>query len=242
MKEKLWVTGINVEMTNPPETNFAVVAFFVLGSVATTFIAWRFASGPEPIFKRFGYGLVFIAAALATWAVIVWIRPDNLHAWASVGVALFLPSVLFFLGSAIDGWSPKNRKLTISVVAVCIVGLFIARTFLAPSDPSFSERGLFYFNARPIALLAYVFVFAGTLLPAVYAVSRKIADRTVGRVTFVAFNLIILCGIVRLTSYDDDLQTYNGVLMGAGFVALLVLYIWRNPVAATDEVGTRRYS
>ena len=226
---------MSAEAADPVPTNFAVVLFFILGALISAFISWRFIGSTEPVFRRFGSGLAFLTASLATWAVIVWIHPDDLHTWASVGAVLFLPSVLFFLGSAIHGWSPKNRNVTISITAVCLFALFILRTFLAPSEPSFSERGLFYFNAQPLALLAYVFAFAGTVLPAVYAVSMKITDRLVGRATLVIFNLITLCGVVLLISYDDDLQTYNGVLMGAGFIALLVLYVWRNPVAAPDD-------
>ncbi len=226
---------MGTDAADPVPTNFAVVAFFCLGGLICGFMAWRFASSPEPVFRRFGLGMGFLATALAVWMVIVWIHPDDLHAWASVGVALFLPSIIFFLGSATHRWAPKNRNTLIAIAAVCLVALFIVRTFIVPSEPSFSDRGLFYFNAQPLALLVYVFAFAGTVLPAVYAVSSKIADRLVRRATLVAFNLITLCGIVLLTSYDDDLQTYNGILMGVGFVALLVFYIWRNPVASTSD-------
>ena len=210
--------------------NYGVVAFFIVGTIVLVFLGWRFAFSPAPVFRQFGIGLACAAAAFAMWSAIVWIRPENLHLWTSVGVALFLPGYLFFLNAATHNWVPRNRNLALGIAGVYLLVLFVLRTFIAPSEPAFSERGLFYFNTQPLVLLLYIVSFVGAVMPAVYAVSRDITVPWLSRATLVCFNLVIVCGVILLTSYDDDLQTYNGFLMGIAFLSLFVVYLRRKPV------------
>ncbi len=209
--------------------NYGVVGFFLLGTLVFAFLAWRFATSPAPVFRQFGIGLAWTAAAFAVWTAIVWIRPENLHLWTSAGAALFFPGYLFFLNAATHTWLPKNRYLALSIAAAYLLVLFVLRTFVAPSEPGFSERGLFYFNAQPLVLLLYIVSFVGAFMPAVYAVSREISVPWLSRATLVCFNLIIVCGVILLTSYDDDLQTYNGLLMGIGSLGLVIMYLRQKP-------------
>ena len=220
---------MNDALTNPPETNFLVVTFFALGALMTAFLVWRFTVETAAVFRRFGYGLALTSAALVVWAIIVWLQPENLHIWASLGIALFMPAFVFFLAAATDSWEDKNRKIVLSIASIALIVLFVLRTFIAPSEPGFSERGLFYFNAQPIALIFYVFAFAGSLLPAIYTVTRNITDRSTARITLVSFNIIVLCCTILLVSYDDDLQALNAVVMGAGFLALILTYLRKKP-------------
>lgn len=217
----------SVAATTP---NYAVVGFFIVGTLILAFLGWRFFSNPTPVFRQFGIGLACAAAAFALWTAIVWVRPENLHLWTSLGVALFLPGYVFFLNAATHTWLSRNRYLALGVAGVYLTALFVLRTFIAPSEPAFSERGLFYFNTQPLVLLLYVVSFIGAAMPAVYAVSRDITVPWLSRATLVCFNLILVCGVILLTSYDDDLQTYNGYLMGIGFLSLFVLYLRRKPV------------
>ena len=219
-------------MTEPPAslgTNFEVVGFFIAGTVIMAFLRWRFASNPAPVFRNFGAGLACFSAAFAIWSVIVWIQPQDLRLWTALGVAAFLPGYLFFLRSATQDWRPRNRILLLGGALIYLAALFIARTFVAPSEPAFSERGLFYFNAKPIVLLLYVISFVGAAIPAIHAVSRSISVPWLSRATMICFNLIVVCGVILLTSYDDDLQTYNGYLMGTSFLALLAIYLRHRP-------------
>lgn len=209
--------------------NYGVVAFFIVGTIVLVFLAWRFAFSPAPVFRHFGIGLACAAAAFAAWSAIVWIRPEDLHLWTSVGAALFLPCYLFFLNAATHNWLPRNRNLALGIAGVYLLVLFALRTFIAPSEPAFSERGLFYFNTQPLVLLLYIVSFVGAVMPAVYAVSRDITTPWLSRATLVCFNLVIVCGVILLTSYDDDLQTYNGYLMGIGFLCLFMMYLRRKP-------------
>ena len=149
--------------------------------------------------------------------------------WTTLGVAVFLPGYLFFLRAAVQNWQPRNRHLALGAALVYLGVLFIVRTFMATSEPTFSERGLFYFNAQLIVLLFYIIAFVGAALPAVYAISRSISVPWLSRATLFCFNLVVICGVILLTSYDDDLQVYNGYLMGFGFLALLAMYLRQKP-------------
>ena len=209
--------------------NYQVVGFFAAGAAIMAFLGWRFAAAPAPMFRFFGAGLACFGAAFAVWTFIVWARPEELNTWTTVGVAAFLPGCFFFARAATDSWLAKNRTIAISVGGAYLVLLFVVRTFILPSDPGFSETGLFYFNAQPLTLLLYIGLFAGTMTPAVYVVSQAITLRWLARVTLVCFNLVIMCGVILLTSYDDELQVYNGYLMGAGFLTLVALYLRHKP-------------
>ena len=209
--------------------NYMVVGFFIIGTIILAFLGWRFASSPTPVFRRFGMGLACFSAGFAVWTAIVWIHPENLNLWTAVGVALFMPGYLFFLSAATSNWLPRNQQLVLVLAGAYLVALFVVRTFVAPSEPGFSERGLFYFNAQPLVLLLYIVTFVGALMPAGYVVSRNIAVPWLSRATLICFNLVILCGVVLLTSYDDELQAYNGYLMGVGFLSLFLIYLRRQP-------------
>lgn len=209
--------------------NPAVVGFFIAGAVITAFLGWRFAVAPVTVFRRFGLGLLCFAAAFVVWSAIVWVQPDGLQLWSTVGVAVLLPGYLFFLNAVAQDWQPRSRNLLLGGAVAYLVLLFIIRTFLLPSGPAFSKDGLFYFNAEPIVQLMYVIAFVGAALPAVYSVARSISVPWLSRATMLCFNLIVVCGVVLLTSYDDELQTYNGYLMGIAFLALLVIYLRHKP-------------
>ena len=217
------------ELANAASPNYMVVAFFAVGTAIMGFLGWRFITGDAPVFRRFGIGLAWCSASFAVWAAIVAMRPDHLQPWTAIGVALFVPGIFFFLGAATSGWQARNRRLALLGAAAYLIVLFVLRTLVQPSEPGFSERGLIYFNAQPLVLLLYIVAFAGALAPAVYAVSRAMTLRWLSRTTLVCFNLVIMCGVVLLSSYDDDLQTYNGYLMGIVMLTLLGAYLRHKP-------------
>ena len=77
--------------------------------------------------------------------------------------------------------------------------------------------------------MLYIFSFAGAFMPAVYSVAQAITQRWLARTTLVCFNVAIVCGVVLLTSYDDDLQAYNAALMGIAFMTLFAAYLRHGP-------------
>ena len=209
--------------------NYQVVGFFAVGAAVMVFLGWRFAVAGAPVFRYFGLGLACFGAAFVVWAFIVWAHPADLGAWTTLGVVAFLPGLLFFVRAATDSWLPRNQRIAIGIGGAYLLLLFVVRTFILPSDPGFSENGLFYFNAQPLTLLLYIGAFAGALTPAVYAISQAITLRWLARTTLICFNLVIMCGVILLTSYDDELQVYNGYLMGVGLLVLVVLYLRHRP-------------
>ncbi len=209
--------------------NPQVVGFFIVCVLIFAFLAWRFAIGSNSTFRLFGMGLGCLAASLLVWASVVWIRPENLNPWTSVGVAPLLLSFLLLIGVATQTWDGGHRRLALGAAAAFLIVLYVLRTFVWPSEPAFSERGLFYFNAHPIVLLLYIVSFVTAAMSAVYAVSRVIVNRWLARATLVCFNLIISCSIVLLASTDDDLQTYNGYVLGIGLLVLFLIYLRHKP-------------
>ena len=209
--------------------NYQVMGFFILGVLIFAFLSWRFVTGCNTTFRQFGMGLGCFAASFAVWTAVVWLRPESLHAWTSVGVAPLMLGFLLLIGAATQTWEPGHRKAALGAAALFLVVLYALRTFAWPSEPAFSERGLFYFNAHPIVLLLYIVSFVSAAMSSVYAVSRVISNRWLARATLVCFNLVIVCGIVLLASMDDDLQTYNGYVLGIGLLALFLLYLRRKP-------------
>ena len=218
-----------MDAINSASPNYAAVLFFLVGAIISAFISWRFVSASAPPLRTFGIGLACLAVAFAIWAFVVWNRSDSLALWTSIGVVAFLPGYYFFLRTATHNWLPKNRNTALAIAGAYLAILFVLRTFIYPSEPGFSERGLFYFNAHPLVLMLYIFSFAGAFMPAVYSVAQAITQRWLARTTLVCFNVAIVCGVVLLTSYDDDLQAYNAALMGIAFMTLFAAYLRHGP-------------
>ena len=209
--------------------NQNVVNFFAVGTVTLGFLGWRFAANPAPVFRMFGIGLGLFALSFALFTVIVRVHPAELETWSSVAVLPFVAGYFFHIGAATFDWLPRKRMLVMAIAAVFLTGLYLMRTFVYPSTPGFSPNGLYYFHARPPALLLYILAFAGAFMPAVHVVSSHIAKRSLAAMTRICFNLVVLGAVILLTSYDDELQYLNGVVMVFGFLSLLVLYM-RNSV------------
>jgi hypothetical protein len=136
---------------------------------------------------------------------------------------------LFFVATGTSDFGAQGRRILLVVAAVVITGLFVLRTFVTPSTPLINDNGYFYFNADPLAILLYVIVFAGALMPAVHIVTLHTADKNTGIFTRLAFNVVTLSGVVMLVSTSDDLQSLNGDVMLLGLIWLVVTHIRKSP-------------
>ena len=67
-------------------------------------------------------------------------------------------------------------------------------------------------------------------MTALHVVTSRITQWRQAALTRIFFNLIILGGVILLTSADDNLQYLNSALLTTGFLGLLVLYV-RSKVA-----------
>ena len=212
--------------------NNNVVWFFALGAVAFAFLAIRYLPSTERTFKMFGAALGLMALAFATWGVIIFVHPSNaadLASWTTIGVIPFGLASLAFVAAATSDWSKKTQNILLSVAAAVLALLFVVRTFVTPSEPSFSKSGLFYFNASAAALMLYVIVFAGAIMPAIHVVTSHLSSKSLATATRLSFNVVTLGFAVLLVSKDDELQNWNGYLLLAGLISLVVTYLTKKP-------------
>jgi hypothetical protein len=211
-------------MVNPQVLNF-----FLAGAVILAVVAFRFLRTANPTFRLFGIGLAMYSAAFAIWASIVALQPAELTTWTSVGVAFFGGAHLFYVASAVSDFSKPVQRNLLVVAVVFLLGLFVLRTWILPSAPSFSPAGLFYFNAEAPVMLGYILVFAGSFMPAIHVVSSHIAQKNLAMFTRIFFNLTVLTAVVLLTSADETLQYWNGAVMALGLLGLLVNFVTTTP-------------
>ena len=206
-----------------------VLFFFILGTLAFAFLAFRFVSGNGYGFRMFGIGLGLLAVAFAVWSVIVGTKPADLTLLTTMGVIPFATANVFFVAAGTSDFGAKARTTLITIATVVIAALFVIRTFINPSKPSLSENGLFYFNADPLAILLYVIVFAGALMPAVHIVSYHVENARTAIFTRLFFNVVTLAAVVLLVSKDDELQVLNGYVLLAGLIGLVVTHARKRP-------------
>ncbi len=204
--------------------DYFVPLFFVMGTGAMWFLAYKFLLAKDATYRHFGAGLGLYGLAFAIWTVLVFTKPENLEVLTTLGVIPFALAHLFFLMSSTESLKAKNRSLIIMSGVVYLAALFLLRTFVYPSHPGFSENGLFYFNAQPPVVAFYIGAFAASLVPAIYSVSQKMKDETLKYVTQIGFTIAAIGGIVLVTSLDDNLQTINGWVMGFTYAVLLWTY------------------
>lgn len=212
-------------------TNLNVFIFFLVGGLSFALLGFRFVSGKTYAFRMFGIGMSLLALAFATWSIIVLTNPgtEDLKMLTTIGVIPFGLANLFFVAAGTSDFTASTRRNLLVVAAAVIGALFVVRTFVAPSQPSFSDNGLFYFNADPLAMLLYVVVFAGALMPAVHVVTLHIASVRDAMFTRLFFNLVTLSGVVLIVSTSDDLQSLNGYVLLFGLLGLVVTHIRKTP-------------
>lgn len=202
---------------------YLVPLFFIAGTGAMWYLAYRFLAVKGAAFKHFGIGLALYGLGFAGWTVGV-LTKSNIDFWTTVGVIPFATAHLFYLMAATEKAKAATRSLLLFGGVAYLLALFIARTFIYPSDPGFSENGLFYFHAQAPVIALYLVAFTLSLLPAINTVSQNIKDKTLRLVSQVGFTILAVGGIVLVTSYDDNLQTINGWVMGITWIIVLATY------------------
>ena len=202
---------------------YLVPLFFVAGTGAMWFLAYKFWSAKAALFKHFGAGLALYGLGFAAWSVAVFTKSD-VDLWTTIGVIPFAIANFFFLMAATEKMKASARTLVLFGGVAYLVALFFLRTFVYPSSPGFSDEGLFYFHAQPPVIALYILAFTLSLLPAINAVSQALKDKTLRIVSQVAFTILAVGGIILVTSYDDDLQTINGWVMGITWIVVLIAY------------------
>ena len=204
--------------------DYLVPLFFVSGAGALWFLAYKFISAKKSEFRNFGTGLALYGLAFAVWGLVVLNKPADLGPLTTLGAVPFLFAHLFFLLAVTNKMKASNKSTVLAGGLAYLVALFALRTFVYPSAPSFSTKGLFYFHAQPVIIALYVVAFAASLLPAINTVSRLIKDKQLRFISQTGFTAAAIGGIILVTSYDDNLQTINGYIMGLTYISLVVAF------------------
>ena len=208
-----------------PDANLNVVLFFLLGSGIFAFLGFKFYALKVNPFKDFGIGLSLFGLSFLGFAAVVATHPAELGLMMSLSVLPFVAGFIALVSSATFNWQKNTRTLMMTIAIAFLVTLFALRTWVYPSSPGFSENGLVSFNAQPPVLILYILAFAGGLMTAIQVVTTRITLWRQAALTRIFFNLIVLGGVILLTSADDQMQYLNSALLTTGFLGLFVLYV-----------------
>jgi len=206
----------------PAPSVLNIVLFFMLGSGIFALVGFKFWSLKVNPFRDFGIAVALFGLAFMGWGIVIAIKPVDLAMAVAVSIAPFVLGFLFLVSSATFNWQKRNRTLTFVIAAIFLVSLFVLRTVVMPSEPSFSENGLLYFGAKPAVLILYVLAFGGAFMPALHVISSRMTVWRQAALTRIFFNLIVLGGVILMVSLDDQLQYLNSLILTVGFVGLLV--------------------
>lgn len=199
-----------------------VPAFFVSGTLAMFYLAWRFMAQKAPVYRSFGKGLLLYGLAFAVWSALVISKPASLEPYTTIGAVPFVLAHLFYLQAAADKLSVSKKSTVYLLAAAYVAVLFVLRTVVYRSEPSFSANGLFYFNAKPVVIAMYIGAFSASLLPAVSVMATRIKDETTRILIRTGFTTLALCAVVLVTSLDDSLQVINGWVMTSAFILVIL--------------------
>lgn len=203
--------------------DYLVPLFFVVGTAAMWFMAYKFWSAKGSIYKNFGAGLALYGLGFAVWSVAVFTK-SNVDLWTTIGVIPFASAHLFYLMAATGKARSSTRSLILLAGVAYLISLFFIRTFIYQSSPGFSNNGLFYFNAQSPVVAMYILAFTLSVFPAISAVSQQLKDSTLRIVMQVCFPILLVGGIILVASYDDDLQTINGWVTGITWAVVVTVF------------------
>lgn len=199
--------------------NIQVALFFIHSTVAPFLLGWKFTTRNNAVLKKFGIGLMLNGAAFLIWSVAVFLKPENLSTWTSAGAVPLMGAFLYYLAAGTNHLEQSTRNRAIGGGVLMLLVLFVLRTFIYPSQPYFSEDGLFFFNVMPQAVALYIFVLSSAAFPAISAVAKRMTPRyaIIVRGGFIAE---VMGAIILIISYDTILLYINGWVISIAYVVL----------------------
>ena len=175
--------------------------------------------------RRFGVALCLVGIAFAFWTYAVITKQGaNLYTWMTLGLVFLLPALLFMIGAATAGLPTGQQRLALSLGIIVSLGHVLLR-LVYPSNPHFSEAGLFYFGEQPYVKFVTISLITAALMPATLVLGRQIeAMSGLAAKVFVCACVTELVGsVLLLTSDEDALMFPVGWAMGIGFLLLLLV-------------------
>lgn len=197
-----------------------VVAFFLHNVLATLLLGFKFRGRADSVFKNFGSSLILNGVAFTVWSVAVVLKPQNLEVYITIGALFFVASLVTFLAAGIQNVNESQRRSLLFVGSIVAVALFLARTFMYPSEPGFSPEGLFFFNPHPIVQFIYIFGLALTALPAIDALANKFGSSVYSHLVRYGFIAEVMGGIILITSTNTLVLFVAGWIIGTVYLIL----------------------
>lgn len=196
-----------------------VALFFLHNVLATAYLGGKFFSRNDNVLKSFGIALILNCVAFAIWSYAVLSRPDNLSTYVTYGVVFFISALVFLLNTGIQNFKSDTRQKVLLVGSLLALALFYLRTFVYPSNASFSPEGFFFFNIHPLMQMLYIFGLVITSLPAINAVASKFKGYYAALIRF-CFLIEVIGGIILITTTDSQVLYLTGLIMGISYFAL----------------------
>lgn len=199
--------------------NLLVALFFLHNVLATAFLGGKFVSRNDNVLKSFGIALLLNCAAFAIWSFAVLTRHENLSTYVTYGVVFFISALVFLLNTGIQDLKSDTRLKVLLAGSLLALVLFYLRTFVYPSNASFSTEGFFFFNIHPLMQMFYIFGLVITSLPAIYAVASKFKSYYASLIRL-CFPIEVIGGIILITTTDSQVLYLTGWIMGIAYFAL----------------------
>jgi hypothetical protein len=199
--------------------NLLVALFFLHNVLATAFLGGKFFSQKDKVLKSFGIALLLNCVAFAIWSFSVLTKPSDLTMYVTLGVVFFIAALVFLLNTGVQNLKSDTRWMVLLVGGLLAVVLFFLRTFVYPSNATFSPEGFFFFNVHPLMQMFYIFGLVITSLPAIYAVASKFRSYYADLMRF-CFPIEVAGGIILITTTDTQVLYLTGWIMGIAYFAL----------------------
>jgi hypothetical protein len=197
--------------------NSSVVLFFASNVLAAALLGGKFVRKSDPVFKYFGFGLLFDALAFLMWT-IGYVKSEQLLSFVTFGAVALLISLAIFLFASLQRASAGTRLWLTVLGVAAIAGIFFvgrASVNLAYISP----EGLLFFNLTPLVQMLYIFALAFTFVPLIDLVASKFEG---GYSTLVRYGFIaqLVGGIMLITSKDVQVLYIVGWVIGVVYLIL----------------------
>ena len=203
--------------------------YFSLVALGAAILAWWFLTRPDKLLRMFGFGMAGYAAGLLLWTVLIFVQPGNLQPLALAGAIPFLLAHLVYAKVAYGHLGGLRTKLMLALVLALIVGTFVVRTFIYPSEPYLSDQGLLFFGLHPLAIAFYIATISLTFLPAISIACSRIKRGGVRNALQAGLTALFITEIILASSDNEILLAINGVAMTLALLACLLFAITSTP-------------
>jgi hypothetical protein len=197
--------------------NSSVALFFISNVVAAVLLGGKFVRKSDPVFKYFGWGLLFDALAFAMWT-IGYMNSGQLLNYITYGAVAFLISLIIFFYASLQRAQTSTRLLMTVLGAAVIIGIFFVGRYSA-NFAFISPEGFLFFNLTPMVQMLYIFALAFTTIPLIDMVASKFEAPYSALVRY-GFIAQIVGGIMLITNMDVQVLYITGWIIGIVYLVL----------------------